>query len=102
MITKPVFIEFWVVESGLVNVPVPRKALVNLNEIASVESLGDKTPLRDRCLVTLYEPADSTVEDETGESVVRGRRTLTVKETYEAIQELLQTHATVVRPATYQ
>lgn len=102
MSVKPVFVEFWVVQSGLVNVPVPRNALVNLNEIASVESLGDKTPLSDRCLVTLYEPADSTVEDETGESVVRGRRTLTVKETYESIKDLLQTHATVVRPATYQ
>lgn len=102
MNAKPVFVEFWVVESGLVNVPVPRKAMVNLSEIASVESLGDKTLLRDRCLVTLFESADSTVDNESGESVVRARRTLTVKETYEAIQELLQMHATVVRPATYQ
>jgi hypothetical protein len=102
MRAKPVFVEFLVVESGLVNVSTPRKALVNINEIASIESLGDKTLLGDRCLVTLYEPADTTVDNETGESVVRGRRTLSVKETYESVKELLEKHATVVCPDTYQ
>ena len=102
MSVKPVFVEFWVVESGLSNVPVPRKALINLSEIASIESLGDKTPLRDKCLVTLYEPADTTVETEAGEFVIRGRRRLTVKEPYEAVMVLLQAHATVVRPDTHQ
>lgn len=82
--------------------PAPRKALVNLNEIASFESLGDRTPLRDRCLITLHALGDTTVEDEAGESVVRGRRTLTVKEPYEAVKELLQSYATVVRPDTYK
>lgn len=100
MSDKPVFVEFCVVDSsGLINVPSPRKALINLNEIASIESLGDRTALGDRCLVILYEPADTTVDNGEGELVLKQRRWLSVKDSYESIKELLEAHATVVRSA---
>ncbi len=96
--SKPVFIEFLVISSNATNLLKPRSVLVNLSEIASVEDIGDKSPLGERALVTLFEPMDDTVEGDTEEQVVKGRRTLAVTNSYESIQALLSVQATVVRP----
>lgn len=95
---KPIFVELTIVQSSLVNAPSPRKGLVGLAAIASLEDLGDKTPLKTRCAVTLYEPDDTTVEDDTGEHAVRANRTLLVREPYAELVALLAEHAVVVRP----
>jgi len=94
---RQTFIELTVVTSELTNVPVPRRALVDIKEIASIEELGEKTPLRDRCLVTLYEASDSVVESESGEQPLRHRRSLNVKESYDSLRTLLAAHSTIVR-----
>lgn len=94
---KPTFIELTIVEIG-VNAPSPRKGLVDIATISGLEDLGDKTPLKTRCLVTLHEASDTIASNIGGESVVRGNRKLQVRETYQALSELLAEHSVVIRP----
>ena len=95
---KSTFIELTITDSDLTNVPVPRKGLVDVALIASLEALGNKTPLKSQCAVTLHEPCDSTVGNDQGEHVVRGSRMLMVRESYESLVALLSEHAVVIRP----
>jgi len=89
------YLELAVTESGLSSVPVPRRVLVDVALIASIEDLGDNPHAK--CFVTLYEAADTTVEDESGEQVVRSAKTLMVLETYDEIRAHLEATAEVVR-----
>lgn len=92
---KRTYIELAVTESGLSNVPVPRRVLVDVTHIASIEDLGDNPHAN--CFVTLHEASDTTVEDESGEHVVRSAKTLMVLETYDDIRRQLEAAANVVR-----
>lgn len=91
------FIELTITQSDLVNAPCPRKGLVDVALIASLDSLEGKDPFRSHCMVTLHEPCDSTVSNDEGEHVVRGSRTLLVRESYESIVALLSEHGSVLR-----
>ena len=80
------FIELTIVDSQLVNVPIPHKGLFDIRLISSLEDLGDKSPLKNRCMVTLVEAVGSTIQNGDDEDVVLGYKTVMVKESY---QELL-------------
>lgn len=96
MRTDLVFIELTVAESGLTGLKGPRRALVRIEEIGSLEDLGGKIGNGSRCMVTLVEPEDTSVENESGEEAVRGRRVLFVCESYEQLRDVLASRSTVV------
>lgn len=92
------FVELTIVESDILNAPIPRKGLVDVALIATLEDLGDRSPSQTRCSVTLHQPSDSTVsDDEGGEHVLRASRTLFVRESYGSLVALLEKQSTVLR-----
>ncbi|MDO9099667.1 MAG: hypothetical protein Q7V53_02835 [Caldisericota bacterium] len=91
------FIELTVTESGLSNVPVPRRFLVDAALIASVEDIDGNPHARTH--VTLHQPSDSTAESESGEQVVRASKTLTALDSYDEIKAKLADAAAVVLPS---
>jgi hypothetical protein len=94
---KPTFVELTIVDDGGTTL-TPRKGLVDVALIAGLEDLGERTPLATRCAVTLHQPDDAVVENDTGENVVRASRTLLVRESYADLVGLLSEHVTVIRP----
>lgn len=91
------FIELTVTESGLENVPAPRRLLVDAAQIASVEDLGDNPHAS--TYVTLHEPRDSTAESKSGEQAVRAFKTLLALDSYDDIKAKLADAAAVVLPS---
>lgn len=91
------FIELTVVESGLSNVPVPRRFLVDAALIASVEDIGGNPHASSH--VTLHEACDSTVESQSGEQAVRASKTVLALDTYDDIAARLVEAASVVLPS---
>ncbi|MBG6083130.1 hypothetical protein [Rubrivivax gelatinosus] len=83
-----------VIESGLHNVPAPRRFLVDVAHIASVEDLSGNPHARIH--VTLFEAADATVESDDGEHVARGSKGLLALDSYEDIKAQLATIDEVV------
>lgn len=91
------FIELTVIESGLSNVPVPRRFLADAALIASVEDLGDNPHARSH--VTLHEACDSTVDSDSGEQPVRASKTLLALDSYDEIKAKLSEAAAAVLPS---
>ena len=91
------FIELTVTESGLSNVPVPRRFLVDAVLISSVEDLGDNPHARSH--VTLHEACDSTVESDSGEQAVRASKTLHALDSYDEIKAKLAEATAVILPS---
>lgn len=100
---KPVFIEVTAVQGVSLTNLEPKKTLININDIASVEKMSEGGGFGVRCVINLYHPADYTENagnDEDDSIVsVRVRKLITVKESYESIEGVLKQIATVAYPA---
>ncbi|MDP3168048.1 MAG: hypothetical protein Q8N06_21635 [Hydrogenophaga sp.] len=80
---KRTFIELTINESDIVFADAPRRILVDVSHIATVEDMVSNP--HGECVVTLHEPHDETVENDTGEHVVRCAKKLVTLDTYDDI-----------------
>ncbi|WP_332742203.1 hypothetical protein [Hydrogenophaga sp.] len=88
---KRTFIELTISESDIVFADSPRRILVDVSHIATVEDMVSNP--HGECVVTLHEPRDETIENDTGEHVVRCARKLMTLDTYDDICRRLSASA---------